>query len=134
MGTDAIVLPSPDVYREDFYFVTSQAFKNEKIKIVAAFLSAIGQAQQFITENSSQSMDIVSKRLNLKREVIERIWTEYRFELMLDQSIIVTLEDEARWAVASQLVPGKRIPNYLEYIYAEPLKQILPDNVDIIAK
>ena len=97
-------------------------------------MSAIGQAQQFITENSSQSMDIVSKRLNLKREVIERIWTEYRFELMLDQSIIVTLEDEARWAVASQLVPGKRIPNYLEYIYAEPLKQILPDNVDIIAK
>ena len=134
MGPNAIVLSSSDVYREDFYFVTTQAFKNEKRKSLEAFLSAILQAQQFIAKNSSQTMDIVSKRLNFKREVIEKIWQEYRFELMLDQSIIVTLEDEAKWAIASKLVDHTRVPNYLKYIYAEPMKQVFPENVEIISK
>ena len=133
-GPNGIVLPSLDVYREDFYFVTTQAIKNEKRKTLEAFLSAILQAQQFIAKNSSQAMDMVSKRLNFKREVIEKIWGEYRFELMLDQSIIVTLEDEAKWAIASKLVDKSMVPNYLKYIYAEPLKQVFPENVEIISK
>ena len=33
------------------------------------------------------------------QEDIDKLWDGYRFRLSLSQTLIVTLEDEARWAI-----------------------------------
>ena len=41
---------------------------------------------------------------------------------MLDQTILMSLEDEARWAMREGLTDKKEIPNYLDFIYVDALE------------
>jgi len=52
--------------------------------------------------------------------------------LMLDQTILVSLEDEARWAMKERLTDKKEVPNYLDFIYVDALEQVKPETVTII--
>jgi hypothetical protein len=51
---------------------------------------------------------------------------------MLDQTILVSLEDEARWAMKERLTDKKEVPNYLDFIYVDALEQVKPETVTII--
>ncbi len=76
-------------------------------------------------------MDIVKLRLNLEPEILEATWDEYVFGLFLDQSILVSLEDEARWAIDNHLTTAGAVPNYLGFIHVDALQAIAPDLVSI---
>ena len=60
------------------------------------------------------------------------VWDEFNFRLVLDQSIIVSLEDEARWAIREELVDKEEVPNYLDFIYINALEDVKPEAVTII--
>lgn len=51
---------------------------------------------------------------------------------MLDQTILMSLEDEARWAMREGLTDKKEPPNYLDFIYVDALEQVKPETVTII--
>ena len=59
-------------------------------------------------------------------------WQEGTFDLFLDQSLIATLEDQARWAIKNNLTNATKIPNYLDYIYIDALEAVKPEAVTII--
>ena len=52
--------------------------------------------------------------------------------MVLDQTILVSLEDEARWAMKERLTDKKEIPNYLDFIFIDALEQAKPEAVTII--
>jgi NitT/TauT family transport system substrate-binding protein len=60
------------------------------------------------------------------------LWSESLFSISLDQSLIVTMEDEARWMIKNNLTSEKQIPDFLGYIYEDALKAIKPEAVNII--
>ncbi|UUZ63731.1 hypothetical protein LP417_31400 [Polaromonas sp. P1-6] len=59
-------------------------------------------------------------------------WPSYRFNMALDQGLILALEDEARWAIKNKLTSRTEMPNYLNYIYLDGLKAVMPSAVTII--
>jgi NitT/TauT family transport system substrate-binding protein len=132
LGEEALILPSVGIYREDFYFVTSKDFVQNNPETLEKFIKAIERGEEFIQENEEESMDIVSERLGLDKEPIVSVWSDFNFQLILDQSIIMCLEDEARWAVRSNLVEEREIPNYLNYVYLDALNEVEPGAVTII--
>jgi NitT/TauT family transport system substrate-binding protein len=54
--------------------------------------------------------------------------------LTLDQSLILAMEDEARWMISNNLTTEKTVPNFLDYIYAYGLKSVKPAAVTIAGK
>ena len=68
----------------------------------------------------------------MDKETTALIWESFSFKLFLDQTIPITLEDEARWAIKEGLVDKKDVPNYLDYIYVDALKEAKPEAVTII--
>ena len=40
-----------------------------------------------------------------------------------DQAILTILENEARWAIRNKLTDGKKVPNYLNFIYLDTSRQ-----------
>ncbi|MEE8481005.1 MAG: hypothetical protein V3T59_07170, partial [Desulfobacterales bacterium] len=76
--------------------------------------------------------NIVSQRLKLDKELVVSIWDDFKFQLMLDQAIIITLEDEARWAIDNNLTDATEVPNYMNYIYFDALEEIKPKAVTVI--
>jgi hypothetical protein len=55
-----------------------------------------------------------------------------RYELALDQTMLLTMEDEARWMIENKLTPRTQVPDYLDYLYPEALWQVDPKTVRLI--
>ena len=132
LGEKAAVIPAADIYRETFNFVILKDLAKKDTEILNQFLRAIIRATEYIKENKEDSQKIVMERLDMDKESMLLLWDDFVFEISLDQSLIVTLEDEARWAIKNNLVKGKEIPNYLDFIYLDALKKVKPEAVGII--
>jgi len=129
---DAIRLPSSDVYMETFNFMVMKDFANRNTEILKKFMKAIDEATEFIKNNKKESQNIVAKRLILDEDSIASLWDDFEFEISLEQSLILTLEDEARWAIKNNLTESVQVPNYLDYIYFEALENVKPKAISII--
>ena len=120
------------IFREDFYFVPNRNFMENNPETLKRFLKAIEKGEEFIQKNKEEAINIVSQRLKLDKELVVSVWDDFEFQLILDQAIIITLEDEARWAIDNNLTEATEVPNYLDYIYFDALEEIKPKAVTII--
>ena len=55
--------------------------------------------------------------MNLDAVLMEILWKRNRFSLSLDQTLIIAMEDEARWMISNNLTAEKQVPNFLDNIY-----------------
>jgi len=132
LGEKVLILPSKGVFREDFYFVPNKNFMENNPEILNSFLKAIEKGEEFIQKNREESIDIVCERIKLDKELTASVWSDFDFKLMLDQTILITLEDEARWAIREGLTDKKEVPNYLDFIYIDLLEEVKPEAITII--
>lgn len=134
LGNKALILPSRGMYREDFFFIARKDFIKNHPEALKRFLRAIKKGEEFIQKNSKEAMDIIAQRLKMDGEVLTATWGDFQFRLFLDQSILLSLEDGARWAIRNKLTDAKKVPNYLDYIYVDALKEVNPSAVMMAGK
>ena len=79
-------------------------------------------------------MDVVAQRVKMDRVVLNETWDNFKFALFLDQSILTSMEDEARWAIRNRLTEATKVPNYLHYLHTDALMAVKPDAVLIPGK
>lgn len=132
LAEKTLLLPSKNIYREDFYFVPNKNFIKNNPEALKKFLKAIDRAENFIQEDREEAINIVSERLKLDRETVNSFWNDYEFKLFLDQTILTDVEAEARWAIENKYTTAMKIPDYLEFIYTDALIAIKPEAVNII--
>jgi NitT/TauT family transport system substrate-binding protein len=60
------------------------------------------------------------------------MWNNYQFNLSLGQSLLFTLDNQARWAIKNGSADRNDLPNFLEAIYVDGLKSVKPDAVRIV--
>ena len=132
LGDKAIRLPSADVYKTTFNFLTMKKFADQNPVVLERFLKAIIKATDFINNNNEESQEIIANRLNLKKEDVALHWDEFTFELSLDQSFLINIESEARWAIKNKLTTTTEVPNYLDFIYLDALDEVKPEAIGII--
>ena len=99
---------------------------------VRRFLTSLSQAEDYLFDNPAEARAIVRKRLNLDAAYMESVWSQNQFSLSLDESLILAMEDEARWMIQNNLTAEKHVPNFLDFIYEDALKAIKPAAVNII--
>jgi len=71
------------------------------------------------------------RRTNTDPDYIKYVWSANDFSVSLDQAMIITMEDEARWAIKIKLTDQTKIPNYLNFIYFNALEKVKKDAVTI---
>lgn len=132
LGKNAREFLEPDIFREDFYFVVKKDFIKNHPGALKRFLKAMEKSEAFIGSNKEEAMTIVSERLAIDRGLVASMWSDYSYRLLLDQSILVSLEDEARWAIKNKLTEATQVPNYLNFIYLDGLEAVRPEGVTVI--
>jgi NitT/TauT family transport system substrate-binding protein len=60
------------------------------------------------------------------------IWNDFQFNISLNQSLLINLEDQARWAIKAGLTDCRVLPNFFEAINIEGLNAVKPDAVRVI--
>ena len=132
LGDNAIVLPSRVGYEATFNLTTKNDFIENHPESIRKIIKALAKAEEFTKDNREESVDIIASHLGADREDIDKLWDDYRFRLSLSQTLITTLEDEARWAIKSSFTDKTEVPNYLDYIHMDALEEVKPEAISII--
>ncbi len=120
---DAIVLPNAGAYSLSFNLVVQRRAVGTRDAELVKLLRAVRRAEIFIRNKPSEAQAILRKRLGVDQAFIDWVWPGMRFQLTLEQSLIKTLESQARWAIREGHVGGKAVPNYLRYVHPLPLRE-----------
>jgi ABC-type nitrate/sulfonate/bicarbonate transport system substrate-binding protein len=112
--------------------LADQQWVQQHPKIVERFLMSMRQAEEFIIEHPDRAEEILQKKLNFSDEEMARVWSQNQYSLLLDQSLILAMEDEARWMIENNLTSQETIPNFLDYLYLDGLRTVKPEAVNII--
>lgn len=100
---------------------------------VQKVLRALIQGGRFCKEESDGARAITARFMGGDAAELKGPWASYRFGVVLDQSLLLALEDEARWAIKNGLADGnKEMPNYLNHIHLDGLLAVMPRAVTVI--
>ncbi len=63
---------------------------------------------------------------------MEYSWSNFKHSVALDQELLISMEDKARWVIENKLTDAKKVPNYLNFIYFDALEAVKPERISII--
>jgi len=132
LGDNATILPSDVGYEATFNLIAMNDYIENNPELIRNVIKALVKAEEFASNNQGESIDIIASRLETDREDIDKLWDDYRFKISLRQSLIVTLEDVARWSMQNNFTDKTEVPNYLDYIYMDALEEVKPEAIGII--
>ena len=101
---------------------------------ITRFLTAVREAETYAVNNPGEAREIIRKRLNYDDAFMGAIWQEHQFSLTLDQSLVLAMEDEARWMIANNLTSENAVPDFRRDIYTRSLEEIKPGAVNIVGE
>jgi NitT/TauT family transport system substrate-binding protein len=101
--------------------------------LVNRFLKSLVQAQNYIIQNPNSAKAVLQTRFNYTATYLAQDWPNHQFSLSLDDSLILAMEEEARWAISNNLVSSTTVPNFLNYMYANGLESVDSGSVDLIS-
>ncbi len=130
-NAEIVILSEPGEYRLTFNLLQNTQVKPIPERSLIKILTALNDAENYIKENPEGAQQILKEQLQLDQDFINWIWPSYHYRLFLDQTLLMTLESEARWARREGYAENKSI-NYLNYINATPLKKVKPSSVSIM--
>ena len=121
LGDKAVQLHVPQLYTVTMNLVAQAGLGDGDVRKV---LRALERALVLMRQHPQVAQMIVGRKLQLEPPVLQTMWSDYEFRLVLDQALITTLESESRWAVREGLVENKTMPNYLDLVRDAPLRSI----------
>jgi ABC-type nitrate/sulfonate/bicarbonate transport system substrate-binding protein len=132
LGDNSVVFAEPGAYRQGESVVTTRAFLEQNPEIVERYLKALLDAERFVAKNPQAAQQIVADALKTPVSKIRDNWGEYQFQLALDQSSVILMEDIARWMLYQGIVDHQKLPNFINHISVEPMEKVKPEAVNII--
>ncbi len=103
----------------------------EHSQLITRFLKSIVRAEEYAINHPAEAKAIVQRRLNFSDAYMATIWPDHQFSLTLDQSLLIAMNDEGRWAINNNLTTEKTIPDFSSYIYTEGLEKVRPESINI---
>lgn len=125
-------LPRTELFRETFNLAAMSEFTKKHPAAIRKVLRAIDSAVAFIKQNKEASIGILAEKLNVDKKYLYVTWRDFEFGLSLDQTLLLTFEDVAEWAIQNELTDRTKVPNYLRLIYFDGLKSVKPEAVRIL--
>lgn len=132
LGDNHVIFATPGLYRQYDIVVINPGFAKNNPAATKRFLNALIEAETFVKKQPAESIAIIAKWLGVEKENIEQNWAGTSMNVSLEQSMLLLMEDIARWAIRLELVEKQKIPDFLDIIMSEPLESISPDAVTII--
>ena len=132
LGERGIMLHSDSIYTETIDIISMRTLTRQRSEAIRRLLRALVKAEGFVAAKTLESQRIMAEFSGMDAELLAGIWNDFQYNLSLNQSLLVTLEDQACWAIKNGLVERGEQPNFFEALYIDGLKSVKPDAVRII--
>jgi ABC-type nitrate/sulfonate/bicarbonate transport system substrate-binding protein len=131
LGDDGLVFYDRQIYTETFNIAAQQDFVQQNPEATKSFLRALLKAENFVARNPDEAQAIMAAATKIDKTLIHDVWNAFNYRVVLDQKLLITLEDEARWAMKNKLTDKTVMPNYGHYIHGDSLKAVRPEAVSL---
>ena len=131
MGAALVAVPHGHAYIETFNLIALRTFSESHPGATDSLLRGLVAATDFISRHPDEAQGIVARFIEQDRSIVQAVWPAFDFDVTLKQWLLATLDSEGRWAMEEQLVEGRRLPNYLNFVTPAPLERMSPKAVTI---
>jgi ABC-type nitrate/sulfonate/bicarbonate transport system substrate-binding protein len=132
-GEEVAVIDAPKLYSQTFNLLVSNEYRLAQVRKSIAVLSALDEAIQFIKKNPEESRRIMAREVGIDAETVKAVWPTYQFDLTLQQSLLSTVQGQARWARREGHVGATLAePEFLNFIDSTLLRKVKPNAVDFV--
>jgi len=132
LGDNGVTFYDKDIYTATFNVVVPQALVRENPGKIRKALRALVRAEEYVRGNPAEAQNMVAKFSGIAPGIVSEAWDVSSFDLTLNQSLILVLEDESQWAIKGGMTRARKIPNYLDFIYIDGLNSVKPSAVRIL--
>jgi NitT/TauT family transport system substrate-binding protein len=132
LGANGATFRGQGAYTETHVIAGMRDFLVRHPGTMQKLVRALLKAEQFNHLHPEDAMALVAKRLKTDAQTLQPIWTLFNFRVDLLQSQLITLEDEARWAMERGYVEARALPNFLHNLYLDALLAVRPERVTVI--
>lgn len=128
------VLTLPEQFDQIFYFllVCTQGWLDANPGAARAVLTALIQAENYALEHAPEAKELVRKLFGMSPEYGDYLWPLQNLQVSLPQGLLFVLEQQAKWRIRRKLTGADSVPNYLDYIATEPLRELRESSVGIV--
>jgi ABC-type nitrate/sulfonate/bicarbonate transport system substrate-binding protein len=131
LGGDAVTFASPRVYTQHFNLVGARLVLERRDAEIARLLRALLRAQATIQAEPGAVRALLAARLNLAPALVSTVMENQDYRVRLDQSLVTTMQGEARWA--AHAAGGARVAiDVLRTIEPGPLQRVDASAVGLI--
>jgi len=128
LGSNALTIENEKIYSIYWNIVTAQDYAKTHPETVKKLLRALARAERFIKGNGDAVHAIVTKRIDDKAFSL----ADYNFDLYQSHNLLLSMEDQARWAIRNRLAVSGAVPNFLPLFYFDGIKAVAPESVSLI--
>lgn len=126
LGPQGHALAASNGYIQTFNLAVQRRLVGTHDASFERLLRAMRRAEQYIQQEPEGAQAILRRRLQLDQDFLDFAWPIFSYRLGLDQSLIATLESQARWALREGQIQGRAAPNYLSFVHTAPLRKAKP--------
>jgi sulfonate transport system substrate-binding protein len=130
-GGRGVTFLDDEIYTMRFNLVATKDFARRHPKQVKKMLRALLTAEEFAARNPQDAQRLVAGFCGMDLQTVSELWEASSFRVSLEEGLLLSLEDESQWAVASGLTRNRTIPNYLDFVYLDGLRSVAPKAVGI---
>lgn len=131
LGENAVSFTEANAYTETHVVVGRSDFLRGHPKAIEKLVRALLKAEQFNRSQPEKALHLVAERLKSDVQSLRPTWNDFDFRVNLLQSQLITLEEEARWAMARGHVEQGPVPNFLPHLYLDALLAVRPERVTV---
>jgi NitT/TauT family transport system substrate-binding protein len=131
LGTNA------DIYEmqngRNFYGLvySKPSLTKERPDTVRRFVQSLVDAEQFVRDHPVEMQSFFSSEFQYSTHYIATVIPKVHFVISLNQSLLVGIEEEARWVIANNLTDKIVAPNFIDFIYTDALRKVKLDAVTL---
>jgi ABC-type nitrate/sulfonate/bicarbonate transport system substrate-binding protein len=132
LGSNTVVWPDQSGQNVYWTAITTNDWAAQHPELITRFLKSLDDAAKYAAEHPAEAKAILKERMGVDDAYIAKVWSNSRYSISLDQSLIIAMEDEGRWMINNNLTTEKAMPDYTDYLYLKGLEDVKPEAVSII--
>ncbi len=132
LGANGVVFSSEGLYHSVFALAGARDYVVSHPETIQKVLRAVIKGARFCQDVPDQAIEISAAAMKADPVKLKAAWPTYRFRVTLDQSLLLALEDETRWAIKNKLTDRTEPVNYLHHIYLDAMNAVSPATVTVI--
>lgn len=131
VGEAAFVMSEPGLCFTSINLVVRKEYAASHPENIKKLLKALIRAEEFTVNHPDDARTLVQKEKGISGADLDIILRDQVLRVTLPKTLLLTLEDHARWMIENKVTDKKSMPNMLKIIDPAALNSVKPSAVSI---